>query len=216
MSSVALCTDFDPDTKIEITEKSEGFIVFQVKGKDSLLQELFGNESGGHRIQRVPPTEKRGRVHTSTITVAVFASDSECENSIDSYSDLNEYSKDLEIKTCRGSGAGGQHRNKTETAVQVTHIPTGLAVRSENGRSQYHNKMTAIEQLKTKLASIENEKNNKSVSLDRKNQVGSGMRGDKRRTIRYQDGVVTDHILNIQWNLKKYLKGDYRYDNNGE
>jgi len=213
MSSVALCTDFDPDTKIEITEKSEGFIVFQVKGKDALLQELFGNESGGHRIQRVPPTEKRGRVHTSTITVAVFASDSERQEEKDNgpYSDLNEYSKDLEIKTCRGSGAGGQHRNKTETAVQVTHIPTGLAVRSENGRSQYQNKMTAIEQLKAKLVSIENEKNNKSLSLDRKNQVGSGMRGDKRRTIRYQDGIVTDHILGIQWNLRNYLKGDFKY-----
>lgn len=172
--------------------------------KQKVFNTIFENESGGHRIQRIPPTEKKGRVHTSTITVAVFLEETNKVSTLE----IDE-SKDLIIKTCRGSGAGGQHRNKTETAVQVTHIPSGISVRSENGRSQYQNKMTAINMIRMKLSSSEKEKNSRESSADRKNQVGSGMRGDKRRTIRFQDGIVTDHILNVQWNLKDYLRGNY-------
>lgn len=184
---------------LEIIEDRPGLITFRVTGKKA--EKYFNNESGGHRIQRVPPTEKRGRVQTSTITVAVMPEPSQVEVVI--------HDKDLDIKTCRGSGAGGQHRNVTDSAVQVIHRPSGLSVRCESERSQTQNKATAIALLRARLWDQANSSKNAATDANRKLQVGLGMRSDKRRTVRHQDGVVTDHVLNKTWRLKDYLKGDY-------
>ncbi len=162
---------------------------------------LFMNEAGGHRFQRISPTEKRGRVHTSTITVAVMPEPTQIQLKINP--------NDLDWSTCRGSGAGGQHRNMTESAVQVFHKPTGLMVRCESERSQHQNRASALALLRTKLWQQEQDKQSKQRDLDRKSQVGSGMRGDKRRTIRCQDGIVTDHITGQQWSFKKYERGNW-------
>lgn len=182
---------------VELIDDRDGLIVFKATGDD----ELFKNEAGGHRIQRVPPTEKRGRTHTSTITIAVLPEITERQISIKE--------NELIWKTCRGSGPGGQHRNKTESAVQVTHIPTGLNVRCESGRSQHHNKISALEILRARLWELGRKEVITQRANDRKEQVGSGMRGDKRRTVRFQDGQVVDHITGRRWNLKNYLRGEW-------
>lgn len=172
-------------------------MVFKSSGDD----ELWKNEAGGHRIQRVPPTERKGRVHTSTITVATLPEITERQISI----------KDRELiwKTCRGSGPGGQHRNKTESAVQVTHIPSGLSVRCESERSQHQNKESALELLRARLWELKTKELTDKRTNARKEMIGSGMRGDKRRTIRFQDGQVVDHITGRKWRLKDYLRGEW-------
>lgn len=124
-------------------------------------------------------------------------------------SDLALKEKDLDWKTCRGSGAGGQHRNVTDSAVQLTHKPTGVSVRCESERSQHYNRATALEMLRAKLLSEQRVQAKGARAAKRKSQVGSGMRADKRRTIRVQDGTVTDHLLNKKWNLKDYLRGNW-------
>ena len=117
--------------------------------------------------------------------------------------------KDLVFKACRGSGAGGQHKNVTDSAVQLTHKPTGIQVRVESERSQHLNKDRALELLRARLQSAESSKAGKERSKKRRSQVGSGMRGDKRRTIRVKDGIVNDHVTGKRWNLKRYLRGDW-------
>lgn len=173
--------------------------MFKVSGKKA--KKTFAHESGGHRWQRVPPTEKKGRRQTSTITVAVLQIPTTTEIKIDP--------DDLDWKTCRGSGAGGQARNKLETAVQLTHIPTNTSVRCENEKSQHRNRETALELLGARLLADKTKTVNSQRAKDRQAQVGSGMRADKRRTIRTQDNLVTDHILNKTWSLKDYLKGNW-------
>lgn len=174
-------------------------IVFRASGKG--VAAAFANESGGHRWQRVPPTEKRGRMQTSTITVAVLPEPTETQVVV--------RENDLKWAFCRGSGAGGQHRNVTDSAVILTHVPTGIKVRCESERSQHANKETALQVLRARIWDAANEQRSSAISSSRREQVGSGMRADKRRTIRSQDGVVTDHVLNKQWQLKKYLRGDW-------
>lgn len=174
-------------------------LILQVTGKKA--QKLFQNESGGHRWQRCPPSENKGRIHTSTITVAVVQKTVESEVQLDD--------KDLEITTCRGSGAGGQHRNVTSSAVQVKHLPTGLIVRCEAERSQHQNKLAAINLLQSKLQDCQDSKLSKQQAHNRKKQVGSGMRGDKIRTIRQQDGQVCDHVTGKTWRYKDYVKGNW-------
>lgn len=184
---------------IEVIDERPGLIVLTVSGSGSIT--TFKDESGGHRWQSVSPTEKRGRVQTSTITVAVLPEPTETEVSV--------RLSDLEWTTCRGSGPGGQHRNKTESAVQVKHIPSGVYVRCETERSQQQNKNTAMATLKARLWQIQRDIHRDQRINDRKAQVGSGMRGDKRRTIRCQDGVVTDHLTGKKWRLKEYTRGEW-------
>lgn len=171
----------------------------RVTGKG--VEEVFKDEAGGHRWQRVPPNEKRGRMQTSTITVAVLREPEEHELRLDE--------RDLEIKTCRGSGAGGQHRNVTDSAVQVFHKPSGLMVRAETERSQAQNRQYALGLLRARLLAAAATAAANARAADRRSQVGSGMRGDKRRTIRCQDGQVNDHLTGRTWKLREYLRGDW-------
>lgn len=155
-------------------------MAFQVSGDRAF--EVFRNEPGGHRWQRVPPTEKRGRVQTSTITVAVL----EVPTPGKSLLDLRE----VDITTTRGDGKGGQNKNKLETEVIAVHRPTGIRVRVGNERSQYQNKQLALNILSARIAAQEDAKSNRDLNHKRKEQVGSGQRGDKIRTIRTQDNRV--------------------------
>ena len=184
---------------IVLIESRSGYVAFQVTGKDS--RRLFANESGGHRWQRIPPTEKRGRVQTSTVTVAVLPEVKEYQLHLDE--------RDIEWQTCRGSGAGGQHRNKTESAVQMTHIPTGLRVRVENERSQHSNRALAMEILRARVYELKNNAAIASRADDRRIQIGSGMRGDKRFTIAVQRDQVTDHVTGKQISYKSYSRGNW-------
>jgi peptide chain release factor 1 len=182
---------------LDVVDQRPGLIVAHVSGAGAW--KTFQHEPGGHRWQRVPKTEKRGRVHTSTVTVAVLAEPTQVE--------LRLPDRDLEWSTCRGSGAGGQHRNVTNSAVQVKHLPTGTLVRCESGRSQHANRAAALALLRAKLWDQKRLSAAKARATKRKAQVGSGQRGDKRRTIRVQDGRVTDHITGRSWRFKDYVRG---------
>lgn len=182
-----------------VLESRAGFSLLRVTGRG--VRALFASEAGGHRWQRVPPTEKRGRVQTSTITVAVL--DEEAATRVE----LPE--SDLEWTTCRSPGKGGQHVQKTDSAVQVTHLPTGIFVRSHEGRSQFHNKQDALDKLRAKLAETARRAASQARAAERREQVGSGMRGDKRRTIRAQDDSVVDHVSGRSWRLRDYERGDW-------
>lgn len=174
-------------------------IVLKVSGKTA--GQVFKDEAGGHRWQRIPPTEKRGRVHTSTVTVAVMHEPEPQHFKLDE--------RDLEWSTCRGSGAGGQHRNVTDSAVQVKHKPSGLMVRCESERSQTQNRATALALLRTRLSGQAEEAQKANVAADRKAQVGAGQRADKRRTIRQQDNQVNDHLTGRHWRYDDYIKGNW-------
>lgn len=163
--------------------------------------ETFKDEAGGHRWQRVPPTEKRGRVQTSTVTVAVLPQVTEAQ--------VQLCPDDLEITTCRGSGNGGQHKQKTDSAVQIKHRPTGLIVRCESGRSQHANRQSALELLRARLWEARQRSLTGARDTLRRDQVGSGMRGDKRRTIRVQDDQVNDHVTGRAWRYKDYVRGSW-------
>ena len=184
---------------LTILDERPGLLIFRVDGKGA--EKVFGDEAGGHRWQRVPPTEKRGRVQTSTITIAVLPVPRASEVRLDP--------KDIEETTCRGSGPGGQHRNTTDSAVQLKHKPTGIIVRAESERSQHVNREMAYEALRARLQARERADASQARGAQRRSQVGSGMRGDKRRTIRVRDGVVKDHILGKRWKLRDYLRGDW-------
>lgn len=186
---------------IELLDERPGIIRFRVLGKKAA--KLFSKEGGVHQWQRVPPTEKKGRVHTSTITVAVLP-----ERPI---ADIKINEKDLDWKTCRGSGAGGQHRNVTDSAVQLTHKPTGIQIRCESERSQHSNKETALQILAARLEQAEEEQLVKSRNKKRREQFGTGERGvQKIRTIKVQDDSVINHENGKRISSKKYLKGDFK------
>ncbi len=166
----------------------------------------FAHEAGGHRWQRVPPTERRGRTHTSTITVAVLEEPIHPDLLIAGALVLLE---ECVVETARGHGKGGQNRNKLETAVTLTHKATGTKAYCQSERSLKQNTENALRVLRARVYAALRTSQDRTRGAARKGQVGTGMRGDKRRTIRVRDGYVTDHILNRRWPLDRYLEGDW-------
>jgi peptide chain release factor 1 len=162
--------------------------------------QAFKDEPGGHRWQRIPPNERKGRVHTSTVTVSVL------EVSDRPTTDVND--DDIELRTTKGSGPGGQHRNKTESCVVAVHRPTGISVKIDS-RSQHQNKQLAIATLKARVMEQARQRAGAAVAAERKQQVGSGMRGDKVRTYREQDDQVTDHRTGKKFSLKMWKRGEW-------
>ena len=158
-------------------------------------------ESGVHRVQRVPETESQGRIHTSAVTVAILPEMDEVE-------DIEINPADLRIDTFRASGAGGQHVNKTDSAVRMTHLPTGIVVECQDERSQHKNRSRAMSLLKAKLLASEREKRDAAQARTRKLQVGSGDRSERIRTYNFPQGRVTDHRINLTlYQLEQIIEG---------
>ena len=174
-------------------------ITFMVKGKGAYSKLKY--ESGVHRVQRVPETESQGRIHTSTSTVAVLPEVEDVDVEIED--------KDLRIDTYRASGAGGQHVNKTESAIRITHIPTGIVVACQDERSQLKNKERAFSILRSKLYEFYKEQQDSEYKEKRRSQVGTGDRSERVRTYNYPQGRVTDHRVNVtSYNIDGVLNGD--------
>lgn len=166
------------------------------------VRETFADEAGGHRWQHVPKNDKRGRVQTSTVTVAVLAEPSEVElPTLDP--------RELDITTCRAGGNGGQNVQKTDSAVQVVHRPTGIIVRCETERSQTYNRETALSILRARLHERKVGAVNEQRASERRRQIGSGQRGDKRRTIAVQRDSVVDHVTGRAWRYADYERGKW-------
>ncbi len=173
-------------------------IVFMIVGQGAFSQLKF--ESGVHRVQRVPVTESGGRIHTSTVTVAVLPEADDVE--------VNINPNDLQIDTFRASGAGGQHVNRTDSAIRITHRPTGLVVTCQDQRSQYKNKDQAMAVLKARLLEIEQNRQSGAIASERKIQVGTGDRSERIRTYNYHQGRVTDHRIGLTlYQLESILAG---------
>ena len=174
-------------------------ICFMVEGEGAYSRFKF--ESGVHRVQRVPETESQGRIQTSTVTVAVLP---EAEDV-----DVEINPADLVIETCKSSGAGGQHINKTESAIRIYHKPTGIVVWCQEERSQLKNKDKAMKMLRTKLLDIKQQEQDEKISSDRKLQVGTGARSEKIRTYNYPQSRITDHRIGYTTHsLESFVNGD--------
>lgn len=191
--------------KVEIVNANEtelgGYkeISFMIEGEGAYSR--FKYESGVHRVQRVPETESQGRVHTSTTTVAVLPEEEDVELEIDP--------KDLKIDTFRSSGAGGQHINKTSSAIRITHLPTGTVVECQDERSQYKNKDKALKVLKSRLLKEKQDKQASEIAANRKSQVGTGDRSERIRTYNYPQGRLTDHRIGLTlYKLEDILNGN--------
>jgi peptide chain release factor 1 len=191
--------------KVEVLSASEGTaggykeIIAEVVGRGVFARLKF--ESGVHRVQRVPATETQGRIHTSAATVAVLPEAEEVDL------DINE--ADLKIDTMRAQGAGGQHVNKTESAIRITHVPTGTIVFVQDERSQHKNKARAMGLLRSRLYDMERQKLDSDRAADRKAQVGSGDRSERIRTYNFPQGRVTDHRINLTlYKLDKVITGE--------
>ena len=174
-------------------------ISFMIEGEGAYSRLKF--ESGVHRVQRVPETESQGRIHTSTVTVAVLPEAEEVDVEINP--------ADLQIDTYRSGGAGGQHVNKTESAIRITHIPTGTVVECQDERSQHKNKDRAMKILRSKILEAEREKQHEAIAGERKAQVGTGDRSERIRTYNYPQGRVSDHRINLTlYRIEAILNGD--------
>ncbi len=191
--------------KVEVINANEtelgGYkeISFMIEGEGAYSR--FKYESGVHRVQRVPETESQGRVHTSTTTVAVLPEAEDVELEIDP--------KDLKIDTFRSSGAGGQHINKTSSAIRITHLPTGTVVECQDERSQYKNKDKALKVLKSRLLKEKQDKQASEIAENRKSQVGTGDRSERIRTYNYPQGRLTDHRIGLTlYKLEDILNGN--------
>ena len=191
--------------KVEIVNANEtelgGYkeISFMIEGEGAYSR--FKYESGVHRVQRVPETESQGRVHTSTTTVAVLPEAEDVQLEIDP--------KDLKIDTFRSSGAGGQHINKTSSAIRITHLPTGTVVECQDERSQYKNKDKALKVLKSRLLKEKQDKQASEIAANRKSQVGTGDRSERIRTYNYPQGRLTDHRIGLTlYKLEDILNGN--------
>jgi len=184
---------------VEVIDERPGHVELRIAGAGA--RALFEAEAGGHRWQRIPPTEKRGRVHSSTITVAVLEEVSERELVIPE--------RDIDWDSCKASGSGGQHLQKTESAVHLVHVPTGIQVRCQSERSQHANRVIAMKILRARIVAQQRAEAGAARAQLRRLQIGSGMRGDKRRTIRVQDDTVVDHETGRTWRYKDYKRGEW-------
>ncbi len=192
--------------RVELVSESPGAL----GGYKEIVAEIVGRgvygrlkfESGVHRVQRVPETETQGRIHTSAATVAVLPQAEEVDLDIDD--------KDLQIDTMRAQGAGGQHVNKTESAIRITHVPSGIVVMMQEERSQHRNKAKAMSVLRSRLYDAERQRLDKERSDDRKQQVGSGDRSERIRTYNFPQGRVTDHRINLTlYKLDRVMEGEF-------
>ena len=191
---------------VEILSESPGEhggyreIISRIVGRGAFSRLKF--ESGTHRVQRVPATEAQGRIHTSACTVAILPE-------LDEVTSVDINPADLRIDTYRSSGAGGQHVNKTDSAIRITHIPSGLVVECQDERSQHKNRSRAMALLKARLLAMEQEKQTSAQAQSRKLQVGSGDRSERIRTYNFPQGRVTDHRINVTlYKLANFMDGD--------
>ncbi len=191
--------------KVEVISASEGTvggfkeIIAEVQGRGAFAKLKF--ESGVHRVQRVPDTETQGRIHTSAATVAVLP---EVEDV-----DVDVRNEDLRIETMRAGGAGGQHVNKTESAIRITHIPTGIVVMMQDSRSQHKNRASAMNILRSRIYDAERQRQDAARSAERKEKVGSGDRSERIRTYNFPQGRVTDHRINLTlYKLPQVIAGE--------
>ena len=192
--------------QIEILSESPG----EHGGYKEIITRIIGDgaysklkfESGAHRVQRVPETESQGRIHTSACTVAVMPE-------LDNIEEFDISTNDLRIDTYRASGAGGQHVNKTDSAIRITHLPTGIVVECQDERSQHKNKARAMSLLQSRLLATEQEKQATEQAQTRRNLVGSGDRSERIRTYNFPQGRITDHRINLTlYSLNEVMAGD--------